>query len=296
MDTPMRNKHSLALLYILNLGLLGSLQTAYADDIQAKFFEKDLSEFVAQHGTTSPDYPRRLANLAGIYLKCGMSSKAEETFAKAIESAKTFRNPDLMVPEITQVWASELAVYDLQKAKKYLLEGMQAADRMAFGSKVRLDYMYGMIQFYRQYKCTAEEQKQIVLLDEQLKALEKAKGLSEGDIGTLAGILTQMSDLYCMPPPILLNGDESNQTSRPVTKTNYEKAEEYQLRAIAQFDKLSKERRIAAHISLRRWFEFFGKTAQAESEERKLDAIGNGVDWRELARKKPRPCLGCGMG
>ena len=298
----MRRKSSLAVLYLVNLGLLASLQPSIADDLQVQNCEQSLREFVKQHGTTDPDYPRQLSVLAGIYLKYGMNEKAEKTFDQALAAQKTFRNPDYVIPEMTLIWASEMALHDLPKAKTVLLDGMTAANRLAFGSRERLDYMYGMIRFYDEFGTKAEEQRQIALLDEQLSALEKAKALQERDIGTVAGILTQMSNLFCAPPPAFFNGAVgqqiiANKRRGSAQDLDFKRAEKFQLRAIAQFDKLPKKRRVAAHIALRYWYQYFGEKDKAENEARVLDQISNGIDWRELAKLKPRQqCHGCGMG
>lgn len=298
----MGTKRTVALLYLMNLGLLTSVQSALAEEVQVQNCEQSLREFVKQHGTANPDYPRQLTILAGIYLKYGMREKADKTFDQAISAQRTFRNPDVVIPEMMQIWASELALHDLPKAKKVLLDGMAVANRLSFGARERLEYMYGMIRFYDQFGTPDEEQKQIALLDEQLAAIEKAKGLPEAEIGTVAGILTQMSNLFCAPPPTFFNGVTGqviiqNPKRDSVQKLDFKKAESYQLRAIAQYDKLSKERRVAAHISLRHWYQYFGEKEKADNETRVLDQISNGIDWRELAKPKPRlECHGCGMG
>jgi hypothetical protein len=300
----MKSKSSLALLYLMSFGFATTVQSSQADELQVKIFEQDLKKYVAEHGQIALDYPQRLAKLAEIYLSNDLREKAEKTFAQAVAAEKKFRNPETVLPEMYMTWANALARYDLTKGKKVLLEGMIEADKNSFGSKERLEYMYGMISFYRQFGMKVEEQNQIKLLDEQLRALEKAKGLQEGDYAALGAVLVQMSDLFCLPPPRYLEKEEHTTivgegvklTSMSVHASDYRKAEAYQKRAIIQFDKLSKDRRIAAHIALRRWYQYFGENGKAENEARTLDQISEGVDWRMLDGPK-RGCSGaCGMG
>ncbi len=179
---------------ILAFGLASSQSPSIADDVQVKLVEKEVGEFVKTHGTSNPDYPRQLAFLATIYLKHGKKKQAEETFKKAIDAEKTFRNPDYVIPEMMLNWAYELLPHDISKANQTLLAGLESANRMPFGSKERLDYLYGMITFYKQAKKKPEEEAQIKLVDEQLRALEKADGLQDQYIRALAQTLTKMAD------------------------------------------------------------------------------------------------------
>ncbi len=300
-------KRSQLLSSILAFGLVSSQPPSIADEVQIKLVEKDVHEFVKTHGTTNPDYPQQLAFLASIYLKHGKAKQAEETFKKAIETQKTFRNPDYVIPGMMLNWAFELVPHDISKANQTLLAGLESANRMPFGSKERLDYLYGMITFYKQVKQKAQEEAQIKLLDEQLRALEKADGLQDQHILVIAQTLSKMADLYVLPSSRLsvktaiqkmeVIGDRVAAKPNSVRERDFKLAEVYQLRAIEQYGKLLKDQQLQAHIALRAWYDYYGQTKQSQNESRILDRLNNGPEWRKLQKtRKRQPCHGCGMG
>lgn len=298
----MGTKRTVALLYLMNLGLLTSVQSALADDLQVRIIEKDVKKYAELHGENASDYPSRLVSLAEVYLANGMREKADKAFEQAIAAQNRFRFPELEMPQLYLTWANTLGRSDLPKAKQLLLDGMVVADKNLFGSKERLSYMCGMVSFYRLFGLKAEEQKQFNLLDEQLTALEKAKDLNERIIEAVADTLLQMSNFLCTPRPrnfrpserMTIVGNNDRITDKTVHEQTFKEAEKYQKRAMAQFDMLPLDKRLRGHIGLKEWYEFYGQTWQAENESRTLDSISKGKNWKRLTM--PTMCYGCGMG
>lgn len=94
-------KRSIALLYLLNLGLIGSGQSSAADETpmnslekdsssqtsgensKARSLEQDIHDYVEKNAKGTPKYAQSLCDLARMYAARGMNIKAEELFQQA---------------------------------------------------------------------------------------------------------------------------------------------------------------------------------------------------------------------
>lgn len=254
-----------------------SSTTLTADQkFQIRTEEQFLRDYEKEQGSHIPDFPERIANLARVYAKNGQIDQAEKTISRALESAKTFRNPDYIVQGIMSNYAFEMAFHDKTKARKAIAVGLESANRLPFGSNERLGYLLNMIAFYKQIGAQEEANKQIADLDEQLRALERANGLDANIIESVAYTLAQMSGLFCLPNKQGI-GD-------------FKKAEAYQLRSIAQFDKLQNDRRLMAHVRLQEWYQSFGMKKQSDEQANIVKSLNNGKPFVKQA------CHGCGLG
>lgn len=286
-------------LCLLNVGILVSGQQLLANETQTRFkltktatqasttltsdqklqihnAEEFFQEFEKVHGAGNPDYPVRMADLANVYLRNGQIAIAEKTIYRSVEAAKTFRAPELIVPWIMRNYAFEMAKHDKAKARKAIATGLESANKLPFGSSERLQYLQGMIEFYKQIGSIEEANKQIADIDEQLRALEKANGLDEVIIASTAYALRQMSVYFCSP--------------HKQNAGDFRKAESYQLRAIAEFDKLPKEKRIVPHFELQSWYQSFGMTKKSMEQADIVKSLNNGKPYVKQA------CHGCGLG
>jgi len=244
--------------------------------LQIQLAEKDLHDFERQHGATNIDYSVQLANLANIYLRNNQMIQAEKALERSLAAAKRLRNPDLVIPDIMSNWAFSMALKDKVKAKEAMDRGMASANNLPFGSGNRLGFLFNRIQLYKQIGENSEADKQIADVDDQMRALEKAKGLDDNIIASVAYMLRQMSGLYCLP---------SNRKTE-----DFKKAEAYQIRAIAQYDKLPKDRRLLAHAQLQEWYQNFGMKQKSEEQENIIKSLNDGKPFIK------RVCHGCGMG
>lgn len=244
--------------------------------LQINLAEKDLQEYEKQHGTLIEDYPVRLGDLARVYILTGQIVQAEKTITRAIESAKTFRAPELIIPGLMSNYAFEMAPYDKVKARRAATIGLEFAIKLPIGSRERLQYLVSLINFYNQIGAAEEANKQTADLDEQLRALENARGLDESVIETTAYTLQQMAGLFTDP----------NKRST----YDFKRAETYQLRAIMQFDKLPKEKRIVGHVALQKWYQLFGWTQKSNQQANIVKSLNNGKPYVKQV------CHGCGLG
>lgn len=240
--------------------------------------EKEFITFWAnEHGTSDPDYPFRLSNLACVYAKNGQIALAEKTISNVIESAKTFRTPELIIPSILSGYALCLAPFDKSRARKAISIGTEYANKRPIGSEDRMQYFFSLINYYKQIGSPGEANKQIADLDEQLRALEKANGLEEQVIESTAYMLQRMSGLFT---------DPNNRNTY-----NFKRAESYQLRAIAQFDKLPKAKRIIGHHLLQQWYQSFSMTRKSKEQFDIVKSLNDGKIYVKHV------CHGgCGMG
>lgn len=244
--------------------------------LQIQLAEKDLHDFERQHGATNIDYSVQLANLANVYLRNNQMIQAEKTLERSLAAARKLRNPDLVIPDIMSNWAFGMALKDKVKAIEAMDRGVASANNLPFGSGNRLGFLFNRIQLYKQIGENIEADKKIADVDDQLRALEQAKGLDDSIIASVAYMLRQMSGLYCLP---------SNRNTG-----DFKKAEAYQIRAIAQYDKLSKDKRLLAHAQLQEWYQSFGMKQKSEEQGNIIKSLNDGKPY------KKHVCHGCGMG
>ena len=206
-------------------------------------------------------------------------------------------NPDAELPSILFAWAKVAASNDVVRARQILLVGKAAANRNRPGSAVRLEYLHEMIWFYSRYGPASEKARHISYLDEQLRILEKAPKLGEKDRESVANALLLMAEEQCHKPGdgYALRVKDYPEAEQSIISKRC-KAELYQKRAIAQFDKLPPYLRINAHIQLKNWYQSWGMTKEMNEQIRTLDLISGSVNWRELEFPKVG-CNGfCGLG
>lgn len=244
--------------------------------LQIRLAEEELRAYEKEHGATVVDFPNRLGDLARVYIINGQIAQAERTISRALDSAKTFRAPELIIPGLMSNYAFEMAPYDKVKARQAATIGLEFANKLPFGSSERLGYLFNLISLFKRLDAPNEANKQIADLDEQLHALEKANGLDERMIESTADTLSQMSTLYCLP----------NKTG----SGDFKRAESYQLRAIAQYDKLPKDKRLMAHVHLQQWYQGFGMDQKSIEQGNVIKSLNNGKPYVR------RVCHGCGMG
>lgn len=238
--------------------------------------EEFITFWAKEHGTSDPDYPFRLSNLACVYARNGQIDKAEKTIEKVIESAKTFRTPELIIPSIMSGYAFCLTPFDQSKARKSIAIGSEYANKLPIGSGDRLQYFFSLINFYNHIGSPEEAKRQIADLDEQLRALENAGGLDERVIETTAYMLQQMAGLF-------------TETNKRKTY-DFKKAEAFQLRSIVQFDKLPKAKRILGHHALQQWYQSFSMTQKSKEQFDIVKSLNDGKIYVKNV------CHGCGMG
>lgn len=251
--------------------------TLNSDQKKQIFDEEEFITFwTKEHGVSNPDYPFRLSSLAYAYAKNGQIAQAEKTISKVIESAKTFRTPELIIPSIMSGYALCLAPFDKLKAQKAIALGSEYANKLPIDSDDRMQFFFSLINFYKQTGSPEDANKQIADLDQQLRALENARGLDERGIETTAYMLQRMAGLFT----------DSNKRKTYDLK----KAEAFQLRSIAQFDKLPKAKRIIGHHLLQQWYQGFSMTRKSREQFDIVKSLNDGKIFVKQA------CHGCGMG
>lgn len=312
----MKLKSTPVLSSLIICGIAAGNSPAFCNQADVESAEASVKTFEARVGTSNPSYTGQLMYLAGIYQANGMREKADTTFAKAIDSCKTRTDGYLQVPHLMLNWAMALASplkgeqkasdADLLKAEKILQDGLALANALPTSAKERSSFLLGSVNFYRVIDNKAKEQARLKAADEYLLALEKNPKLGNSEITQVAYDLVQMSNLYCqapqphimkMLPPVNVVSDDSPNKPNTVKLKDFKTAEAYQLRAIAQYDRLPETVpwRVEAHRSLIIWYRHFGQAKQEELQTQELCKLMHTTD-RSLLFPQHRPCPGCGMG
>lgn len=301
---------------LLIVGLQASTSPALCDQAAVESAEASVKTFEARVGTSNPSYTGQLMYLAGIYQANGMYKEADATFAKAIDSCKSRSDGYLQVPHLMLNWAMALASphrgerkasdADLKKAEKILQNGLALANALPTSAKERSGFLLDTVNFYRVIESKSHEQERLKAADGYLQALEKKAKLGNAEIIQVACDLIRMSNLYCQaPPPHIMKriipvevvSDNAPDKPNTVKAKNFKTAAAYQLRAIAQYDRLpdTVPSRIEAHRSLIIWYRYFGQAKQADFQTQQLNKLMKTTDKAKLFPEPPQ-CLGCGMG
>jgi hypothetical protein len=115
-----------------------------------------------------------------------------------------------------------------------------------------------------------------------------------------------MAGLYCPTPsfraarmmqPMQLISDDAPDKPNTVRQKNFKAAEGYQLRALAQYNRLrdGDPTRTEAQRSIVFWYRMFGQTKQQEFQTQQLSKLLRTTDQDKLFPQPP-PCPACGMG
>jgi hypothetical protein len=331
----MKNKSKPILSSLVVCTLAGAGSPALADKQAIESAEASVKTFESRVGTNNPSYTSQLMYLAGIYQANGRRKEADVTFNKAIHCAKTRTGGESEIPGLMLSWAMTLASHhstidissratkeekdkalaaehkiyiteDLKKADNILLDGIALANALPATSKERINFMLGTISYYKMLGRKEQKNERVKILDEHLLALEKNPKLENADITQVAYSLTQLAGLFCtapparalrMLPPVKVVSDDSPDSSNTVKLKDFKIAEAYQLRAIAQYDRLPETVpwRIEAHRTLVLWYRHFGQTKQEEFQTQQLSKLMRTTDKNKLFPQPP-PCPACGMG
>jgi hypothetical protein len=315
----MRTKSARMLASLIALGLSVGALPAMADKQAVQQAEKQVSDFAAHNGKNSRGYPSQLAYLAGIYIANSMYKEADDAFNKAIDLQKANDSSNSELPNMYTTYAISLlqasADKDVpqktqpelkDKGQKVLLTGLAVANKFPPASSQKLFYLIGMIDAFRIAGMKKEEQAQIAVVDQELKALESNGKLKPQEIMQVAQVLLRMSGLYCnasvfraarMAPPKQVVGDNEPDKPNTVKQKNFKSAEAYQLRAMAQYNKLREgdPTRTEMQRNLVYWYRQFGQTKQEEFQTQQLSKLLRTSD-RDKLFPQPPPCPACGMG
>jgi len=330
----MKLKSAPLLSSILLCSLATNTPPAPASQADLEAAEASVKKFEMQNNTSNSSYSGQLMYLAGTYLNNGMRKEADAAFNKAIESCKARPDGTKQIPRLMLNWslclaspnstvklpanASKEAVEhaktaqrkqfddDFPKAEKIMLAGLALANAMPAASSERIDYMLGTVNFYKIMEKKPQEQARTKALDEHLQALENDKKLKSEEITQVAYSLVQMANLYCAGAPTHLLkrmnpeevvSDDAPDKPNTVKAKDFKIAEAYQLRAIAQYDRLPETVpwRLDAHRSLIIWYRHFGKAKEEEFQTEQLCKLMHTTDRNLLFPQSP-PCPGCGMG
>lgn len=96
-------------------------------------------------------------------------------------------------------------------------------------------------------------------------------------------------------PVIHIIPDSQVPNAHQMTASAFKKAEEYQLRAIRQFDKTPLPVRIEAYRELALWYRYYGQTRNAQIQVQILGKLMNTLDGSVLFPKR-QSCEACGKG
>lgn len=316
----MKTKSARVLTSIFALGLSVGALPALADSKYVEQAEKSLQDYVSQHGKANSAYPSMAMNLVSVYLSNGMTKKADDTFNEAIQSAKAQSKSPAELPGMYMSYAMGIAQncmnknlpqYKTQKtelelAHKILLKGLSIANQSPAASTIRLNYLSDMIDCYKMGSMKAEEAVQLQVVDQQLKLLEANEKLKPAEIAQVAFTLIKLSRHYCpspmfraarMMPPMQVVSDSTAEKPNTVKSKDFKAAESYQLRAMAQYNRLAENdpSRIEAQRSLASWYHLYGQTKQEEFQTQQLSKLMHTTDRNKLF-PQPAPCPACGMG
>ncbi len=316
----MKNKSARLLGSIVALGIAAGTLPAMADSRYVEQVEKSLQDFVAQHGKDNGSYPGLAMNLVSVYLSNGMAQKADETFKQAVESAKAHSTSPAELPGMYMSYAMGIAQNctnrslpqnknqkaELDLAHKTLLKGLSIVNQSPEKLSMRLNYLSDMIECYKMGGMKAEASVQLQVVDQQLKLLESDDKLKPEKITQVASTLIKLSRQYCPSPmfraarmmqPMQVVSDDSPIKPNTVKSKDFKAAEAYQLRAMAQFNKLPENdpSRIEAQRAFASWYHLYGQTKQEEFQTQQLSKLMHTTDRNKLFPQPP-PCPACGMG
>lgn len=293
---------------LLAVGISAGALPARADQEAVTRTKKLVEDFANRQGSIHPSYPAQLHRLALTYLQNGNRKEADETFEKAIQLAQKLPDADKEVTKFTLAYAVNLASRkeDVKAVEKLIARGKETAKKLPPSSKERIDFLFATAEVYKMLALKSEEDASIKALDEHLKTLENNDKLTNEEITTLAYSLTRLAGLYVpaprlfalrMMPPAEVIDDNAPAKKGAVRMKDFKVAEGYQMRAIAQYNRLPANVpwRIEAQRSLVLWFRHFGQKKQEEIQTQNLSKLMKTSDPNQLF-PAPAPCPACGMG
>lgn len=315
----MKSKSARVLTSLMAFGLCTGALPAMADKQAVQQAEKQVSDYAARNGKNNRGYPAQLAYLAGVYIANSMYSEADDAFNKAVELQKSIDSSSAELPGMYTTYAMSLLQASTTKTlpaktqqelkergQKVLLSGLPIANTFPAVSSQRLFYLLGMVEGYRMAGMKKEELAQIAAFDQDLKTLESNANLKPQEIMQVAQILLRMAGLFCPTPafraarmmqPMQVVSDDAPEKPGTVKQKNFKAAEGYQLRALAQYNRLrdSDPTRTEAQRSIVFWYRLFGQTKQQEFQTEQLSKLMRTTDKDKLFPQPP-PCPACGMG
>lgn len=292
---------------------------AFADKQHVETAERSVADFAKRNGTNHRMYGAQLANLCNVYIANEMFDKAAETFNKAVEVQKSNDKSNIELPGFHSTYAMSLYQASAkaginkktqqmlrERAKKVMDTGLAIANQFPPTSSQKQYYLLATIEGYRIAGMKAEEQAQIKTFEPDLKTLESNNKLTAQDIIQVAMTLTRISGLYCPAPafraarmmqPFQVVPDGSPDKPQTVKVSDFKNAEDYQLRALAMYNKLPENNptRVEAQRSIVHWYHLYGQTKQEELQTQQLSKLMHTTD-RDKLFPQPAPCPACGMG
>jgi hypothetical protein len=240
---------------------------------------------------------------------------AEKLFRKAIKEAKRDHIGKHVLPDMFAVYAQAIAKLIQEKAsetnkytlrdqlQKTLAEGRKYALKNQTTSSTRLTFLVEAIEIFEKAGMKTEAGDSSIALDDALQKLEGKENLSSEERKNIASTLIKHANTFCNAPvyPYAHHiGDREifvGTSIEEVDEEQFKKAEGYQIRALAQYDKLddSDRSRIEAHRDIIRWYRLHGKTAQEKCQTEILGQLLHTTAPEKLFPQR-RTCLGCGMG
>lgn len=247
---------------------------------------------------------------------------ADEKFKKAVEAQKEKERVKPGTSEVSQMYStyalgllssstdtklSPKTRNELQeRAQKILKEGRDYAKKAPAASLDRLYYGLRMVEGYRMAKMAEEERIQTEAYDKELKQLEADANLGRSDYLNVAMMLLRMGQLYVpspafraarMMPTMQIMADNGVAKPGTVKQKDYKAAEEYQLRALALYNRLpeSDPTRINAQRNMVAWYHLYGQAEKEKQQTKLLSNLLHSTDPNVLFPPAP-PCPACGMG
>lgn len=261
----------------------------------------------------------KLSSWCTSYVAKGQYDLADDAFNRSIELYKSFDKSNSDLPGWYAMYARHLLQASAKpsidkkeqqmlraRAKKVLDSGSLIANKFPTTSQQKQTYLLNTIEGYKLAGMRAEGEEQIEAVQSDLSELEIDNKLTDQEIIRVAATLRQISSFYCPSPlarvirmisPYQVVSDETPDKPQTVKKSDFKKAENLQLRALAMYNKLPEGDviRVEAQRSIVLWYHLYGQTKQEEFQTQQLSKLMHTTD-RDKLFPQPAPCPACGMG